>query len=160
MSLFILPTRQSWNFTNPTNRRFPSLLQQSSGLHSRSHTKHFGVGTIESDTPHKRKITQLLNYCATYPLAKLHFQASDMILKIHSDVGYGNESCFRSRAGGHYYLRHAIEPDIPNGAILNPTGILRHGAASSATEAEIGALFVNAKEGIITRITLLEHYWK
>jgi hypothetical protein len=41
----------------------------------------------------------------------------------------------------------------PNGAILNPTGILTH-VTSSATEAKVDALFVNTKEGEITGTTL------
>ena len=102
-----------------------------------------------------QKITQLLNFCATNPVAKIRYQASEMCLVIHSDAGYGNETKFRSRAGGHYYLGNATKADIANGAILNPTGILRH-VASSAMEAEIGALFVNAKEGIIIRNILHE----
>jgi hypothetical protein len=77
-----------------------------------------------------------------------------MILKIHSDASFGNESGFRSRVGGHHYLGKSNSNSF-NGAILNPTGILRH-VVTSATEAEIGALFVNAKEGIILRTTLHE----
>ena len=101
------------------------------------------------------KITQLLNYCATHPLAKIRYYSSDMILKIHSDAGYGNSPGFRSRAGGHHYLDNHQGTIPNNGAILNPTGILKHVATSSA-EAELGAIFVNAKEGLILRTTLQE----
>jgi hypothetical protein len=103
-----------------------------------------------------KDVTQFLDYCATHPLAILRFHASDMRLKIHSDAGYLNESKARSRAGGHFYLgNNNNDPtkDVPNGAILNPTGILRH-VASSASEAEYGALFVNCKEGAVMRTTL------
>jgi hypothetical protein len=100
-------------------------------------------------------IAQLLNYCHTHPAeAKLRYRASDMILKIHSDAGYLNESKARSRAGGHFYLgNHDNQPDLDNGAILNRTGILRH-VASAASEAKYGAPFVNCKEGTIMRKTL------
>ncbi|GAX15903.1 hypothetical protein FisN_2Lu385 [Fistulifera solaris] len=101
-----------------------------------------------------KKVHQLLDYCATYPVSHLRYHASDMILKIHSDASFGNESGFRSRAGGHHYLGKA-NSNFFNSAILNPTGILRH-VVTSATEAEIGALFVNAKEGLILRTTLHE----
>ena len=101
-----------------------------------------------------RDVSQLLDYCYTHPEATLRYHASDMILKIHSDAGYLNESKARSRAGGHFYLGNKeTKPDIDNGAILNPTGILRH-VASAASEAEYGALFVNGKEGTIMRNTL------
>ena len=92
-----------------------------------------------------KDVKQFLDYYATHPTAILRFHASDMRLKIHSDAGYLNESKARSRAGGHFYLgNNNNDPtkDVPNGAILNPTGILRH-VASSASEAEYGALFVN-----------------
>jgi hypothetical protein len=101
-------------------------------------------------------VHQLLDYFATLPNAILKFSASDMILKIHSDAGYLNETKARSRAGGHFFLgNQPNKPEVTNGAILNPTGILKH-IASSATEAEVGALFVNTKEGEIVRTTLSE----
>jgi hypothetical protein len=101
-----------------------------------------------------KDVHQFLDYCATHPAATLRFHASDMRLKIHSDAGYLNESRARSRAGGHFYLGNRDNtPEVSNGAILNPTGILRH-VASSASEAEYGALFVNGKEGAVMRNTL------
>jgi hypothetical protein len=96
-----------------------------------------------------------MDYFAASPNTILKY----LILKIHSDAGYLNESHTRSRAGGHFYLgNHPDKPEIYNSAILNPTGILKHDA-SSATEAEVGALFINTKEGEITRTTLkaMEH---
>jgi hypothetical protein len=100
-----------------------------------------------------QSITQLLDYCHTHPNATVTFTASDMKLHIHSDAGYLNETKARSRAGGHFYLGNTNDDTFRNGAILNPTGILRH-VASSASEAEYGALFVNSKEGTILRQTL------
>jgi hypothetical protein len=98
--------------------------------------------------------TRLLDYCATNPNAILRFQASDMLLKGHSDASYLNASNARSRVGGHFYLgNHDTTPDVSNGAVLNPVGILRH-VASSAAEAEIGGLFVNLKEALVLRQTL------
>jgi len=101
-----------------------------------------------------KDVNQLLNYCATHPTAILRYHSSDMLLQIHSDAGYLNETKARSRAGGHFYLgNHPHKPPLPNRAILNPTGILKH-VASTASEAEYGALFVNGKEGAIIRQTL------
>jgi hypothetical protein len=101
-------------------------------------------------------VDQLLNYFASHPDAILRYHASDMVLKIHSDDGYLNESHARSRARSHFYLgNHDDSPKCPNGAILNPTEILRY-IASSATEAKVGAPFVKAKEGEIIRTTLAE----
>jgi hypothetical protein len=104
----------------------------------------------------KQKVEQLLDYCATQPNATLTFHASDMILKVHSDAGYNNESKARSRAGGHFFLGNKYgKHEIFNGAILNPTHIIQH-VASSAAEAEIGAAFINCKEAIPLRLTLTE----
>jgi hypothetical protein len=50
---------------------------------------------------------------------------------------------------------NAPKPEIDNGMVLNPTGVLKV-IVSSAAEAEVGALFVNAKEAEVIRITLEE----
>jgi hypothetical protein len=104
----------------------------------------------------RKKLIQLLNYCATHPAAQVTFHASDMILYVHSDAGYNNETKARSRSGGHFYLGNKHDNrQLHNGAILNPTHILKH-VATSAADAEIGAAFVNCKEAIPIRITLTE----
>jgi hypothetical protein len=100
-----------------------------------------------------RDIKQLLDYCSTHPDAILQYSASNMVLRIHSDAGYLNETKACSRAGGHFYLGNADnKPDNNNATILSPTGILCH-VATAASEAEYGApLFVNCKEeGTISR---------
>jgi hypothetical protein len=94
---------------------------------------------------------QLLNYCATHPNATLRYHASDMILKVHSDASYLTEANSRSRTGGHFYLGNLPDkPEVSNGAILNPAGILKM-VVSAASEAELAALFTNMKEAIVIR---------
>eukprot|EP00804_Cyclotella_cryptica_P003418 CCRYP_018558-RA/>CCRYP_018558-RA protein AED:0.36 eAED:0.21 QI:0/0/0/1/1/0.83/6/0/1396 len=103
-------------------------------------------------------ITQLLDYCATHPDATIHFRASDMVLNIHSDASYLNAPSARSRIGGHFFLGWAPRDHLPiklNGAIHVISTILKF-VAASASEAELGALFVNAKEGRILRLILQE----
>jgi len=79
-----------------------------------------------------------------------------MVLYIHSDAGYNNEPNARSRTGGHFYLGNAnSKHPLNNGAILNPTHVLKL-VATSAADAEIGAAFVNCKEAIPIQITLAE----
>ena len=51
-----------------------------------------------------KKCRHLLDYCATYPNATIRYYPSEMILQIHSDASYLNESKARSTAGGHYFL--------------------------------------------------------
>lgn len=47
---------------------------------------------------------QFLDYAATHPNAMLKYQASDMLLRVHSDASYLTERGARSRTGGHHYL--------------------------------------------------------
>jgi hypothetical protein len=95
------------------------------------------------------KLTQLLNYFSTHSDATIRYHASDMILNIHSDVGYLNEPEARSRAGGHFFMSSTPRNGVQkhNGSILTLSTIIRMVVASVA-EAEIGALFLNAKEGV------------
>jgi hypothetical protein len=101
-------------------------------------------------------IDRFMEYCATHPDAVIRYQASDMQLMIHSDAAYLSAPQSRSRAGGNFYLgNQPNNPPIFNGPILNPTGILKH-VASAASEAELGALFVNCKEGTVIHHILTE----
>jgi hypothetical protein len=127
------------------------------------------LGTIASaaksaDTA--QAITQLLNYCATHPDAIVRFHASDMVLHVHSDASYLSEAHARSRAGGYFFLsdkpaQPLATPDptcVPpplNGPVHTPCTIMRV-VLSSATEAEMGALFYNAKDAAWLRTTLLD----
>eukprot|EP00804_Cyclotella_cryptica_P022993 CCRYP_015003-RA/>CCRYP_015003-RA protein AED:0.12 eAED:0.12 QI:0/0/0/1/1/1/2/0/454 len=98
---------------------------------------------------------QLLDYLATQEEAVLTYHASDMLLAAHSDASYLSEPQARSRAGGHFFL--SSNADIPpnNGAILNIAHIIKH-VMASATEAELVALFITAREAVYIRIILME----
>jgi hypothetical protein len=102
-------------------------------------------------------LIHLLNYSTTHPDAKILYHASDMLLHIHSNASYLTEAEAHSRAGGHHFLSDNPnnQPPRPNGPILNIAKILRN-VMSSAAEAEVGALFLNAKEGTVLRTTLEE----
>ncbi len=52
------------------------------------------------------RVRQLLDYAASQEEAVLTYHASNMILAVHSDTGYLNESKSRSWAGGHFFLSH------------------------------------------------------
>ena len=83
----------------------------------------------------------------THPDATIRFRASDMILNVHSDASYLSAPKARSRAGGYYFLGSLPKDNKPiklNGAFFVLCTILRLVAASAA-EAELGALFLNAK---------------
>jgi hypothetical protein len=85
-----------------------------------------------------QKCTQLLDYAATHPVAKIRYYASDMILKADAD------------AASDY---HKGDPQT-NGPILTIVQSLKT-VVSSAAEAETGGVFVNAQIIIPTRATLI-----
>jgi hypothetical protein len=80
-----------------------------------------------------------------------------MILYIHSDASYLSEREAKSRAGGFFHMGNSvnISNKLTNGAILIISTVLKH-VMSSAAEAEIGAVFINSKEGAVLRTTLEE----
>jgi hypothetical protein len=75
-----------------------------------------------------------------------------MVLHNHSDAAYLVASEARSRAGGFTYMgNHEGKPQIINGANSVVAKVLKS-VMSSAAEAEVGALFMNAKALIPLRI--------
>ena len=106
----------------------------------------------------EKHVQQLLDYLATNPNASVLYRASDMVLNIHSDASYLNEPHGRSRVAGFYFLGSASDPTKPiqlNGAIHVACSVIKFTVASAA-EAELGALFLNCREGKIIRLTLEE----
>jgi hypothetical protein len=111
---------------------------------------------LQSANPTKDTLAhtkQLLNYLATQEDAVLTYHKSDMILAAHSDASYLTEPGTRSRAGGHFFLSKNAEIPPNNGAILNIAHIIKH-VMSSATEAEMGAFYIMAREAVYMRIIL------
>jgi hypothetical protein len=103
------------------------------------------------------KIIKLLNYCATHPDATLRYHASDMILNIHSDASHFSEREARRRAGLFFYMGRNTDKanKLTNGAIMIIRTVIKH-VMSSAAESEIGAVFLNIKEGTVIQTTLEE----
>ena len=101
------------------------------------------------------KVDQFLDYAASQEEAVLTYHASDMLLAVHSDASYLSEPKARSRAGGHFYCSTGDEYPPNNGAVLTIAQIIK-AVMSSAAEAEVGALFINAREAIPARAALEE----
>ena len=97
----------------------------------------------------------LLDYVDTQEEAILTYNASNMVLAVHSDASYLNEPQARSRAGGHFFLSSDTEIPQNNGAVLNIAHIIKH-VMSSATEAELAGLYIMAREAVYIRIILEE----
>jgi hypothetical protein len=105
---------------------------------------------LNKAAPTERKIQkclQFLDYAASQKDTIITYQASNMRLAIHSSALYLSEPKAHSRAGGHMFM--AGNEDIPtnNGAVLNILQIIR-AVMSSAAEAKLGALFINAKTAV------------
>ena len=104
-------------------------------------------------------VTWLLDYAATYPNATIRYNASQMILCIHSDASYQSETESRSHAGGYFFLGSNNHNDTNenNGAIHATCEIIKN-VMSAASEAEFGATFINFKAAVPLRITQEEMY--
>jgi hypothetical protein len=92
----------------------------------------------------------LLDYCATQEEAIIMYSASKTILCIHIDAGYCNEKNAQSRAGGRFFLSNNDQLPPTNGAIM-PNATIIKVVMSLAAEAELGELFLNAKEAVYLR---------
>ena len=103
-------------------------------------------------------IEQLLDYVTIYPNDGILFRKSDMILAVHVDAGFLNESRARSRAGTHIFLSENEPKPKLNGPILTIAQIIKTVMASAA-EAEMAALFITEKKMIPLRNTLIEMGW-
>ena len=89
-------------------------------------------------------INQILAYCATYPLDGILYRSSNMVLCAHSDAGFHNDSRGRSRAGAHFLLSENDAMPRWNGPVLTLAEIIKF-VMSSASKAEVGAMFVTAQ---------------
>jgi hypothetical protein len=82
---------------------------------------------------------QLLNYCASHPDSKIRYTASDVILNIHLNAGYLNESEAKNRAGGHFFMSSQPKHgEKQHNIALHTLLTLLHMVVASAAEAEIG----------------------
>ena len=110
-------------------------------------------------TAHTLNSTEkLLDYLATHSNATLRYYASAIVLNSHSDAYYSSERGAKSRATGHYFLGWVTRDNAPirfNCAIYTLCNIMKF-VASSVAEADLGAIFMNAKEGRIVQLTLKE----
>jgi len=89
-------------------------------------------------------VKQFLDYMATQEEeAVLTYSASNMVLAVHSDASYLSKPNAQSRACGHFFMSFNSNNPPNNGAILNTAHIIKN-VMSSATEAELAALYIMA----------------
>ena len=94
----------------------------------------------------REAVNHFVDYCTTHPEAQIIYRASDMQLHIESDAAYLVAPKGRSRAGGYFYLGNK-DGKLFNGAIFILAKIIKS-VMSSAAEAEVGSLYMNAREAI------------
>ena len=87
--------------------------------------------------------------------AVLTYHKSNMVLAGYSNAGYLNETNARSQAWGHHFLSENVQYPSNNGAILNIAEIIK-AVMSSASEAECGALYINACKAVKEHTILQE----
>ena len=102
-----------------------------------------------------KKVKQFLDYAATHPDAIITYTPSKMVLAIHSDASYCSEPKARSRAGGHFFMSADDTEPANNGAVHTVSQIIK-AVMSSAAEAKLGGLYINAREAIPMRHVLNE----
>jgi hypothetical protein len=102
-----------------------------------------------------KKVKQFLDYAASQEDAAITYRKSDMVLAIHSDASYLSEPKARSRAGGHFFMSENDKDPKDNGAVHTVAQIIK-AVMSSAAEAKLGGLFINAKSAVPIRRTLEE----
>ena len=81
-----------------------------------------------------------------------------MLVAAHSDAGFHNESKSRSRAGAHIFLSEDELMPKWNGAVFTIAHIIKFDM-SSASEAELGTMFITAQSLVPIRNTLDEMGW-
>jgi hypothetical protein len=78
-------------------------------------------------------MNQMLDYLATHPDATVRYQASEMILHIHSDASYLSVSNARRRLGGLFFLGNKPPKQHKlNSYILNVASVIKHSSSPEA----------------------------
>ena len=102
-----------------------------------------------------KKVFLFLDYTASQEEAVVTYHASDMVLACHSDASYLSEPGAHSHAGGNSPLSNDATIPANNVAVLNIAKIIKT-VMTLAAEEEIGAMFINAREAVPQRMTLVD----
>ncbi len=106
------------------------------------------ASTQAEPTKETMKNTKLfLNYAASHQDAIITYQASDMVLVVHSNTSYLSKPKAQSHAGDHFFMSSDTKDPANNGAVLNIAQLIK-AVMSSAAEAKLGALYINACKAV------------
>ena len=101
----------------------------------------------------------LLDYAATNPDTIITYHASAMVLTGNSDASYLSEAKSRRREGGHFFMTDDTAEIPNNGAVTTISRIIK-AVMSSASKAELCALFFNCRKSVPEKTTLEEMGYK
>lgn len=104
----------------------------------------------KSTTEMMKRVKQFLDYAATQEPAVLTYCKSDMVLAIHSDASYLNKEKACSQAGWHHFQSENVAYPPNNCSIHNVAEMIK-AVMSSAAEAKLGSLYINAQKGVQER---------
>ena len=113
----------------------------------------FGSLASQQVTPTQeimKKVKRFRDYAASNPYAVVTYNAINVVLAVHSNALYLSETKSRSRAGGGLFCSANEIYPANNGAVLKVSQIIK-AVMSSAAEAELGALYINARESVPLR---------
>jgi hypothetical protein len=96
-----------------------------------------------------------LDYAASHKDAIITYQASFMVLVIHSNASYLSKLKAQSCAGSHFFMSSNTKDPTNNGAVLNIAQLIK-AVMSSVAEAKLGALNINACKAVPQRQLLKE----
>ena len=97
-----------------------------------------------------KKVKCFLDYTATRPDAIITYCACNMVLVAHSNISYLSESKVRSCAWRYIFCIKQQRHPSKNVTVITVSQITKV-MMSSATEVELGALFINCREAIPAR---------
>ena len=101
------------------------------------------------------KVDKFLDYAASQEESVLTYHVSDMVIAIYSNASYLSEPKVRSRAGGSFFLSRYCDSPTNNGAVLPIAQIIKS-VMTSESKAEIVVMYINLREALPTRKTLIE----
>ena len=132
---------------HPRSDRHLPLLRLRSRLHHAHSTVGHCISPCQAYGRNHARCKQFLDYTATHQDTILTYKASDMVLVVHSDESYLSKPKAHSRAGGHFFLSSDCDDPADNGTVQNLAQLIK-AVMSSAAEAELGALYINAREAV------------
>ena len=106
-----------------------------------------------ADTIHQR-----LEYVATYPNNGITNRSRNMVLAVHYDASYLNETRSCSRAGSPIFLYEDEPMPSHNVPILTILNIIKF-IMSSANKDKLAAIFITTKKMVSLRQTLIGIIW-